>query len=126
MNTELISDLHNRNQSWIKHLEFCEDELKTFNNRLNEVVMVNNKIEVTSRIEQFQNQFIRQNEVIDILKHDIRQDEMRLVNNARVNNVATDHRRMEANQFLVDGMETFEKLYDELKNQFTRFLTETY
>ena len=108
MNNPYLSELHKKYNNWIKSLDFYADELKTFTSRLEEVVMRNTKREVRAQIEHFQNQFIREKEVIDILKHDIAQDEKWLVANAKRNNVATDHRRVEENEKLVDRMETFE------------------
>lgn len=125
MKKPLLSELHTTHINNIKELDFCADELQTFNNRLAELVIKNTKIEVTAQIEHFQNQFIRQKEVIDILKHDINEDEKRLVNSAKQNNVATDHRHIEENSALTNRMTMFTKIYGELKNEFTRFLTET-
>ena len=121
-----LSELHVRYTSWLKDLEFYRDEVKTFNTRLEEIVVRNTKIEITSQVEQFQNRFIRQNEVIDILHHDIAKDHKRLVYNAKSNNVATDRRRVEDNLELTQRMSTFVKLFEELKKDFAEFLTKTY
>jgi hypothetical protein len=125
MSKSYLSDQHTSHIEWVKELNFCADEIKTFNNRLEEVVMKNTKIEVTAQIEHFQNQFIRQKEVIDILKHDINAEENLLVENAKANNVATDHRKVEVNAKLVERMGMFTKIYNELKDEYMRFLTET-
>ncbi|MCB0733825.1 MAG: hypothetical protein H6608_04890 [Flavobacteriales bacterium] len=123
---EYITELHAKYNIWIKELEFYRDELKTFNNRLGDIVSQNTKTEITSQVEHFQNQFIRENEVIDILQHDIREEEHKLAENAMENNVATDHRKVEEDTELNDRMDTFKKIYGDLKNEFNKFLTETY
>ena len=126
MNQPYLSELHTRYENWIKELLFYKDEIRTYNSRLGEVVLKNTKVEVTALIEQFQNQFILQNEVIDILKHDIKADRKRLVKNAQANNVATDHRRVEDNEDLSYRMDRFKELYENLKNKYARFLSEAF
>jgi len=121
----LLGELHTRYAKWLKDLNFYKDEVRTFNSRLEEVVVKNTKIEVTALIEQYQNQFIRQNEVIDILKHDIAEDHKRLVASAQKNNIATDHRHVDENTQLTDRMERFEELYKSMKEDYMRFLSQT-
>ena len=123
MSTEkYLHDLHNENQDWIKTLDFAADEIETFRNRLAEVTQRNTKTETLAPAERFQNQFIRHCEVIDELKHDINAEESRIVANAKANNVATDHRKMEENQDLVNRMESFNRIWVELKAEYTEFL----
>ncbi|MBI1307369.1 MAG: hypothetical protein GC181_12265 [Bacteroidetes bacterium] len=126
MKTEYISELHSRYTQWKKDLEFYRDEIRTFNTRLEELVSQNTKTEVTAQIEHFQNQFIRQNEVIDTLEHDIHAEEHKLAENAQANTVAVEHRKVEENTDLGDQFETFVKIYNELKNEFTEFMAKTY
>lgn len=126
MPTKYLSDLHKEFTTWTKNLEFYRDEIKTYNSRLEEIVSRNSKIEVTSKVEHFQNQFIRQNEVIDELIHDIHAEEHKIAENAQENNVATDHRKAEVNTGLQSRMETFDKIYAELKDEFTRFMQEVF
>ncbi|MCB9261037.1 MAG: hypothetical protein H6607_01510 [Flavobacteriales bacterium] len=126
MTQKYITDLHAEFTNWKKDLDFYRDEIKTFNNRLGELVSMNSKVEITSQIERFQNQFIRQNEVMDELMHDINAAQHELVENAKSNNIATDHRKVESDDSLADRMETFVKLYDEMKSEFSRFAAEAY
>lgn len=121
MPQKYLNDLHKQYTNWTKSLDFYKDEISTFKHRLEEIISQNTKTEVTAQVEHFQNQFIRQNEVIDTLKHDIHEAEHALVVNAKQNNVATDHRKADEDQALVDQMTMFNKIYDELKSEFTRF-----
>ena len=125
MPLKYLNDLHKQYASWTKDLAFYKDEITTFVKRLEEIVSQNTKTEVTAQVEHFQNQFIRQNEVIDTLQHDIHEAEHKLVQNAKANNVATDHRKTEENAALVDQMKMFGKIYEELKTEFTRFAADT-
>ncbi len=121
MSEKYLNELHKEYSQWNKDLGFYADELATFNHRLEEIITSNTKTEVTSQVEHFQNQFIRQKEVIDILKHDLNAEEAKLVANVKANNVATDHRKTEENLKLVDQYETFKKIFTELKEEFTQF-----
>jgi len=125
MTQKYLKDLHSDHSEWIQNLQFYRDEIKTFKHRLEEIITQNTKMEVTANVEHFQNQFIRQNEVIDELIHDINAEEKKLVENVQNNAVATDHRKMDVNEKLVDQMTTFVKIYSELKTEFNRFASDT-
>ncbi|MFY0643970.1 MAG: hypothetical protein JXR19_05850 [Bacteroidia bacterium] len=118
-----LSELHKEHVQWTKKLNFAKDEIKTFQNRLSEIVMANTKTEVLASLEHFQNQFIRQNEVIDEILHIIHLEEDKIVANAKQNNVATDHRKAAENEDLVDQMVSFEKIFAELKEEFKKYLS---
>lgn len=115
--------LHFEHEKWKSELNFYQDELMSYRNRLEEVSARYTDQEVLRELEQFQNQFILQNEVIDILIHDINEHENILVNNVKENSVASDHRLFGDHGGLRDRMETFLKIYSELKPEFMRYLT---
>lgn len=104
-------------------LNFYADELTSFNNRLSELIQQSPNHEVLAQAEHFQNQFIRQKEVIDILRHDVRNSEKEIIDKIAVNPVASDHQRMLDDRNLRDAMETFRKIFDELKEAFKHFLS---
>lgn len=114
--------LHFEHEAWGKQLAFYKDELKTYQNRLEDIVKTNNSKESMQQLEQFQNQFIRQNEVIDILAHDINSHEHVLIKNVKDNPVASDHRLFENHDEFRERMTTFTKIYNELKPDFMRYL----
>jgi chromosome segregation ATPase len=118
-----LSELHKEHVEWKKNLEFARDEINTFKNRLEEVVSSNTKSDILAPAEHFQNQFIRHEEVIDTLIHDINQEEHKIAENAKANNVATDHRKADENEGLVDQMKRFDELFAELKNEFSEYLS---
>jgi len=129
MNTasqKYIHELHTEHNTYLSTLAFAKDEIKTFNNRLSDIVTANTKQEILAQVEHFQNQFIRHNEVIDELKHDVHEYEVRIARIAESNNVATDHRKVEDHTELRDQMDTFNHIYSELKNEFKLFLEKSY
>lgn len=118
-----MGEIHQNFTTWMKNLAFCKDELATWQNRLDEVVTRNNNAEVLKQVEHFQNQFIRQREVMDILNHDLKLADAALAQNAAENPVASDRRLFEQPVGLQDQVETFEKIYGELKTEFEKFLS---
>lgn len=122
-NQNYISELHKQNGEWKVRLNFVRDEIATYKNRLSEVVSKNTETTILAPAEHFQNQFIRHNEVIDELLHDINAFEHKLVENVKENNIAVDHRKADVNENLVDRMEMFDKIYGELKQEYLDYLT---
>jgi ABC-type uncharacterized transport system ATPase subunit len=122
-NQQYLKTLHAENVEWSKSLGFYSDELKSFELRLSEVVIANTGTEVLSQVEHFQNQFIRQREVIDILNHEMNVGEDKILEEVKNNDVATDHRKMEDHSELRDQMQAFEKIYREMKAEFIEYLS---
>ena len=117
-----LQDLHFELNLWINELKFFKDEIKIFNHRLEEIVRANTHQEVLQELEHFQNQYIRQDEVIDELRHEIKQHENILERDAISNPVAVDHRSYEDHAELRDQVDQFKKIYYELKDEFMNFL----
>lgn len=122
-NQQYLKTLHAENVEWSKSLGFYSDELKSFELRLSEVVIANTGTEVLSQAEHFQNQFIRQREVIDILNHEMNVGKDKILEEVKNNDVATDHRKMEDHTELRDQMQAFEKIYREMKAEFIEYLS---
>jgi len=120
-----LHEVHAEHLEFTAQLNFVTDELKTFNHRLEEVTTANTKLEVLQQVEHFQNQFIRHKEVIDELKSMIHHHEEYISDLAKANNVATDHRKTEDHSELREQMETFTKIYTNLKVEFLKFLSKT-
>lgn len=117
-----IGDLHFDHMEWLNALRFYKDELGIFEHRLEDIVRRNTHGEVMAELEHFQNQFIREREVIDELRHDIKQHENLIEKEAKDHPVAVDHRYFTDHVELRDRMETYEKIYRELKHDYSRWL----
>ena len=117
-----ISDLHFEHKAWKSLLEFQRDELKTFNKRLEEVVVRWTSKDILSSVEQFQNNFIRHNEVIDTLLHDIGVQETNISEYAINNPIAIDHVHFNDHGGMREAIETQQNIYDKLKKEFMKFL----
>lgn len=117
-----IDELHFEHNVWIKSMQFYYDELRTFESRLEELVTRNTKTEVTSQIEHFQNQFIRNKEVSEEIISKCKDHDKFLANQAKDHPIAIDHVLFADHTKLRDEVETFEKIYRDLKNEFMTFL----
>jgi len=121
-----LSELHQEHNEFRSSLNFSKDELITFNHRLEEIAKANTVQDVMIQVEKFQNHFIRQREVIDELMHEIGEHEREIAKMAEDNNVATDHRKTDDHVGLRDKVETFQKLYSELKSEYMSFLGKSF
>ena len=121
-----ISDLHFDHKLWISELLFWKDEIGTFKHRLEELTERVGKRETMARVEKYQNQFIRHNEVIDTLKHDINVAEHKLVVFIEKHPEAVNKEYFEDHEPLRERMEMQKKLYGELKINFLNFLREVF
>jgi len=118
-----ISDLHFEHKLWKSQLEFQRDELKSFNRRLEEVVVRWTDKDILSNIEKYQNNFIRHNEVIDTLLHEIGVQENKLTAFAISHPIAIDHVHFDDHSEMRESVETQQTIYNKLKKEFMRFLT---
>lgn len=123
--TKHISDLHFEHEVWLNTLQFCKDEITIFERRMGELATRNTDKSLLAELEHFQNQYIRQREVIDVLRHDIKQHENFLEKESVEHPTAIDHRSFGDHTELRNQMETFEKLYHELKNEFYRWVAKS-
>lgn len=122
MKTELITDQHLEHSQWLKTIDFYRDEIKIIQSRLEEVAAKNTHQDVTIQVEHFQNQLIIQTSTLDQLSHDIRKHEQEIASMIIENPIASDHRRAPVTPEHEEGMITFEKMFNELRHEFIRFL----
>lgn len=119
-----ITDLHSDHAMWLNILQFCKEEIGIFEKRMEDIAKRNTGHEVMAQLEHFQNQYIREREVIDELRHDIKQHENSLERIAKEHPVAIDHVLFKDHHALRERVATFEKLYQELKTAFMRWLAD--
>ena len=119
-----ISDLHFEHTSWKSELLLQKDELKIFQKRIEEIASRLPQNSILKKVEHFQNNFIRHNEVIDILLHSVGEHEQELSSFAKDHPVAINHVYFKDHSSLREEIETQRKIYLELKTEFMSFLTE--
>jgi len=125
MEKEVIynTDLHFEHQQWWSELAFWEDELKSFNNRLSELVTRWSDKEVLAQLEHYQNEFILHNGIIDKLKEAIEVHETRIAGQSQTEQDALDTALVKKHLEFRNKMETQRQIYADLKREFFRFLT---
>ena len=117
------SDLHFEHKHWERELLFWEDELKSFNNRLEELVKRWTNHSVLAQLEHFQNQFIRQQEVMDTLQHDINVHETDMAKHDKKMEAVMNFDLTKKHFALRERMETQRMIYHDLKKEFFKFLS---
>ncbi len=122
MKRETYLDQHQHHKAWLNYLAFYKDEMQVFQKRLEEVAAKNTDGEVLALVEHFQNQLILQREQHDILRHDIKQDENRIEKLFETDPVFAENSRPKAELVLIDRMETFGRLFHEMKEELYRFV----
>ena len=121
---DTISASHFEHTLWVNELRFFEDELKIYERQLERLVQKEDK-SFLPMLERFQNNFIRQKEVLDELKHDIKVHEQRLGWAVKNNNYKEDVYNSN-HEVMKEKMVIFKKLFTELKEEFFHFLVENH
>jgi hypothetical protein len=121
--TKTIYQLHDEHKIWLNKLLFYKDEVMIMQNRISEVAKNNSSKEVLAFVEHFQNQLILQKEQIDILTHTVKEHEASLETAANKNPVAIDHKKFEDHGDLREKVESFEKIFNDLRKELIIFLS---
>lgn len=118
-----IYQLHEEHKTWLNMLLFYKDELSIMAKRISEIAQKNTSKEVLALVERYQNQLIIQKEQIDILNHEIRAHESQLEAAVKQNPTAIDHRQFPDHPKQRESVETFEKMFNDLRGELIRFLS---
>lgn len=120
--TEKAYDLHVEHSQWLENLKFYEDEMMIFQNRVSEIAGKYTDTEVLKQVEHFQNQLIVQKNELDELRHSIKDHET-YIENKVAHNPAADHKYVSDHSKERERMETFERLFKEMKLELNKFLS---
>ncbi len=122
MKKESYLTQHQQHRSWLNYLSFYGEEMQIFQKRLEEVAQKDRATEFQAFVEHFQNQFILQREQLDILHHDIREVEKEIEIAYEANPTLAGNRRLETEDALQDRVDTFARLFHEMKDEFYQFV----
>jgi hypothetical protein len=117
-----LSDLHFEHKIWMNTLKFAQDEINIFEHYLEDLVGRWKKQETLVQLEHYQNQFIKEKEVIDTLLHDIGESEHDLVNFAKKHPSTFDMYLLKDHSALRERMDLFTRIFSDLKARFFRFM----
>ncbi|MCG8329664.1 MAG: hypothetical protein MI974_18355 [Chitinophagales bacterium] len=121
---EKVEALHFEHRLWTNELKFFADELKIYEHRLEELTQKVLEREALQQLEHFQNQFIRQKEVLDTLMHDINAHEHRLT--VAMKNETAFEEDPSYHRSLSSQMESYRSIYADLKKEFMVYLSKYY
>ena len=107
---------------WGSELAFWEDELKSFKNRLSELVNRWTDKSILAELEHYQNEFILHEEVIKGLLEDIEIHETRIGAQTKTGKDMIDTVLAKKHMEFRNRMETQREIYADLKKSFFRFL----
>ena len=113
-----IPRLHFLHQLWENELKFFKEEVVIYEHHLERLVNHYTDRDALAELEQLQNQFIRQKEVIDEIKHEIHVQEHEICVAAKkgLDFEVVEHSKLE------EDVRIFRKLYNELKDHFHAFI----
>jgi hypothetical protein len=106
----------------MKTLDFYGKELEISNNRLLEVAEKNTGGEAVTGIEHFQNQFIVQRRNISELRHRITANHHHAAGDAQQHAGKVEKTVVGENDQITEDMKIFEKIFNELRQEFKMFL----
>jgi len=116
------SNMHFEHEQWKRELAFWEDELKSFNNRLSELITRWTDKDVLAQLEHYQNEFILHGGVIDDLQESIEEHEERIAGQSITGEDAIDVPLAKGHVEFRNRIETQREIYADLKKKFFRFL----
>jgi hypothetical protein len=125
MEKEVIfnSDLHFEHKQWRRELLFWEDELKSLQNRLSELVMRWTDKEMLAQLEHYQNQFMIQENAINELEDHINLHETNISEHLKKGEDVLELQLVKKHIEFRNQMDTHRNLYGDLKRNFFRFLS---
>lgn len=118
-----VEDLHFEHLQWLGELEFWKDELKSFNNRLAELVNRWSNKDVLAQLEHFQNQFILHGEFIDNQEKLIHAHETNMADHDKKEEMVINTGLAKNHLDIRDRMQDQRKIYANLKKDFYKFLS---
>jgi len=119
--TTSIEQFQEELQTWKRELSSIKQEIRHFENHLEEMAKEKLPRTMLAEVEHFQNTFICQKEVIDKLRHDLPDSRHKVENIFNILRAVND----DAQHALAERMETFRRIYGEIKQEFRQFRSST-
>lgn len=125
METQVVynSDLHFEHERWRSELFFWKDEMRSFRNRLEELVTRWTDQKVLAELEHFQNEFILHEGRIDEFLEGIETHEHSIAGKSKSGEISMDRIMMKKHLEFREEMETQREMFHNLKKKFFNFLT---
>jgi hypothetical protein len=124
METSVIynSDLHFEHEHWRSELLFWKDEMRSFNNRLEELVLRWTDKDVLAQLEHYQNEFILHEGRINEFLEGIETHEHRMAGKSKMGEDSMDTVLVKNHLEFREEMEVQRDMFHKLKKEFFTFL----
>ncbi len=125
MTTQVIynSDLHFEHVQWKRELLFWKDEIKSFQNRLDEIIIRWTDDKVLAELGQFRHNFLSEIKKIDKLIGAINSHEHNISSHLGANEDCIDRVHLKHHEVFREKLATFRTVYNDFKHKFYLFLT---
>lgn len=118
-----ISHVSAEHSSWLRGIEFYNDEIRIMKHRLEEVSSKYTNVDVKKDVEHYQNQFMVQETNLNHLKHDINNHFKHMEQDVEVHAQHLSNHTLAEHDAMRDKYITLEKIINELRHDFNRFLS---
>jgi seryl-tRNA synthetase len=109
--------------SWLRGIDFYQDEIKIMRKRLSEVSQANTARELKKKVEQFQNQFEVHEEQLKKLKHSTNNHALHIANDFENHHGQLERETLAEHDSMREDYVNTEKLFNEMRHDFNRFLS---
>jgi seryl-tRNA synthetase len=126
MTQDIISSTVNvssEKSSWLRGIEFYQDEINIMRKRLSEVSNANTNQDLKKKIEQFQNQFEVHEEQLKKLKHAVNSHAIHISNDFENHHGQLERSTLTEHDTMRDDYVNTEKLFNQMRHDFNRFLS---
>lgn len=117
-----LNEMKKEHDQWQDRIRFYKDEISHFNNHLGRLALLRSSVDLMASVERFQNQFIRQKEVLDIIRHDFKQHENLIEAMEQGNASEPNDGIQRIHSIQREKLDQFEHIFHELRNDFNLFL----
>ena len=118
----ILEQFHHEIMTWLRSIDFFKQENSHLKNRLAEVVDSTTDHDFLAQAEHFQNQFIIKDEFMDILRHDVNEQEKSLSEKYRRREMEVDKVLQTRQLDLREQVSYLERDFTNLRNEFNRYL----
>jgi hypothetical protein len=120
-----LNSLHHQTADWLREMDFYKQELAMLERRLGEVAANNTAKEVSAQVEHFQNVFIITKEQLDILSHDLREEESVIEAKVKQAPEHTNEKYTPTFDKMHERVKTFASGFADMRFAFNTFLSKT-
>ena len=120
-----VRQFQKESESWKRMLEYIQMENSYLKTRLSDVVSEDGRKELLAEAENFQNRFIRKDEVISLVRRDIREFDTLLLNSLEAGNINLAETSKKQKKLRTE-METLEQRFNKLKFEFHNYIAENF